>query len=469
MLFKKVSQLNLMPKYLSALSFLSYLQDSGKNHTTVKTFYSFLSLAYPEIDTSEEALKILRKLGMIHFVRYRIVKKKRINFTVNEFLIHKILKSNHPLNGRLISNARTRDTHAHMRARKTKKEPFYSSHKNETHKRAISVFTNVKTQIRSRARGISQEESSMPELKLRKFNRKRVTLRLRKHTAKKQKNERKKKRDKAPKNYFVEMWNEIGFTPSHPNPDTGTYRRAAKTINLLKRGLFFRSGAKLSDEFRLKHKISKSLLYRTWDKRELTAAIKRLSLFYHPSHWPEEKKYIPKSLSDAIYNPRTKTSFFLWAWVSPPVLMDSGETIKEKYKYEIELAIEAIEESGSPELSSADRRKLGFNVRNVSRHYDDIIRPRLSREGIYYYGWWWDYFKSFVDFLFQEYRGIEKGFTPGWFSERSKPYHRYVKMVWRECGLSGDPLSELRGEKSYAKRNHLTKRKRQAKAKSQKK
>lgn len=112
-------------------------------------------------------------------------------------------------------------------------------------------------------------------------------------------------------NSLLEFWNILPNTPHHKNPTTKVYRSAVRLLRQMKRGKFGETRA-WNNEWVKKNKIpSKYLNGKKWTDKELEEGLRRLALHFVAGYWPENKKGLPHTLRDLIYNPRTQTSWLL--------------------------------------------------------------------------------------------------------------------------------------------------------------
>lgn len=102
-------------------------------------------------------------------------------------------------------------------------------------------------------------------------------------------------------------WNEQPNLTTHKK-GTRTYQRCLDLIQALRNGVLV-DKVKIS-EFK-GNGISIDDLSRKWTPKEIRKAIKIINEQHKEGYWPDNKNVVPKSLADAIYNPRTGKSWIL--------------------------------------------------------------------------------------------------------------------------------------------------------------
>lgn len=144
----------------------------------------------------------------------------------------------------------------------------------------------------------------------------------------------------------LDTWNKNSLGTKH-NLNTKTAQRIFEYLDQLSEGTFSQRKS-LKQEFLEKNNITPALLNKKWTKKELLLGIKNLTNFYVEGFWPANKDKLPRGFDSMIYNPRSGTSFFLMALISPPKPLNSSPVNKfpDYYTNIFDLFKSSLEQEG---------------------------------------------------------------------------------------------------------------------------
>lgn len=117
---------------------------------------------------------------------------------------------------------------------------------------------------------------------------------------------------------YVEHWNAQDCTSKHKDPGAKIYKEAARRCGQLENGILSRACV-IDPAWADRNKVPVEMMRRKWTPDEIREGIRRLALVYKEGYWPHDKKKLPRSLSDMIYNPRSKSSWFLRVMANEPL------------------------------------------------------------------------------------------------------------------------------------------------------
>jgi hypothetical protein len=121
----------------------------------------------------------------------------------------------------------------------------------------------------------------------------------------------------AERSEYLEHWNAQDNTSKHANPATKVYQEADRRCGQLEHGILGRA-CEIDARWMEKNKVDAGMLRRKWTPDEIREGIRRLALIHKEGYWPPDKTRVPRSLSDMIYNPRSKSSWFLKVMAEEP-------------------------------------------------------------------------------------------------------------------------------------------------------
>jgi len=116
-------------------------------------------------------------------------------------------------------------------------------------------------------------------------------------------------------------WNKLPSPASTHAANTKTAKTISEYLSQMRSGVFGRSSRRSWDgKFLDKHKIGqKEFEEKTWSFLQIRKVVEGpLADMYKEGYWPESKKYLPRDLPSALYNPRNQNSFFMIAAYDPP-------------------------------------------------------------------------------------------------------------------------------------------------------
>ena len=123
---------------------------------------------------------------------------------------------------------------------------------------------------------------------------------------------------------FVELWNNgLGHHTKHNlSNKTKTLDKIKAYFNQLRAGKFFKNKTFSPDWLRRNPKVSERINF--WQETcyqftevELITGVKAALLYTMEGYWPPDKKNVPNSFLNMLYNPRSSTSWFVKALVCP--------------------------------------------------------------------------------------------------------------------------------------------------------
>jgi hypothetical protein len=121
---------------------------------------------------------------------------------------------------------------------------------------------------------------------------------------------------------ILSSWNKLPRPArQYARLNTKTVRRAVQYLKQMRNGTFGDlSRVQWDAKWMDKHKIDRrAFSEKKWTFREICKTIEGpLGDMYKEGFWPFDKSSLPKSLTDALYNPRTRTSFFVLAFYDSP-------------------------------------------------------------------------------------------------------------------------------------------------------
>ena len=129
----------------------------------------------------------------------------------------------------------------------------------------------------------------------------------------------------AERSEYVDYWNAQDNTSKHKNPSSKVYQEADRRCGQLENGILGRA-CEIDVRWMEKNKVDAGMLRRKWTPDEIKEGIRRLALIYKEGYWPPDKSKLPRSLSDMIYNPRSKSSWILKVMAEEPKTI--ADTVK---------------------------------------------------------------------------------------------------------------------------------------------
>lgn len=135
--------------------------------------------------------------------------------------------------------------------------------------------------------------------------------------------------------YAVLMsWNRLPKPAGqHTKFDTKTVQCAVQCLSQMRSGVFGDlTRRRWNGKWLDRHKIdAKEFAEKKWTFREICRTVEGpLGDMYKEGFWPPDKSSLPRSLADALYNPRTQSSFFVLAFYDPPGLLKI-QSVKDPY------------------------------------------------------------------------------------------------------------------------------------------
>lgn len=128
---------------------------------------------------------------------------------------------------------------------------------------------------------------------------------------------------------YVEHWNAQDCTPKHKDPGANVYKEAARRCGQLENGILSRACV-IDPAWAERNKVPVEMMRRKWTPDEIREGIRRLALVYKEGYWPYNKKGLRRSLSEMIYNPKSKSSWFLRVMANEPLpIADTAAPLDE--------------------------------------------------------------------------------------------------------------------------------------------
>lgn len=164
---------------------------------------------------------------------------------------------------------------------------------------------------------------------------------------------------------FIEEWNKYPLLTKHTSSLAKVYQEGHKLCTYLINGSLGRH-CNISREFLEQNNIPVAMQTKKFTEEEVFTGIELFSRMFQEGYWPENKKLLPKSLADFIYNPRTQSSFFLKVMANEPQLLQKTKDIcpsisvlyEELYKGRLH--------------TSTDRNNFIFQTNLIKKNYDAI-------------------------------------------------------------------------------------------------
>jgi len=120
----------------------------------------------------------------------------------------------------------------------------------------------------------------------------------------------------------LNAWNKLPHPAGkHSKLNTDTIKKTATILREMKNGIFGSPSVRnWNHDFLDKHKIDFKLFSeKKWTFREIIKTIEGpVTQMYIHGNWPVKKENLPTKLSDLLYNPLRKTSFFVMCYYNPP-------------------------------------------------------------------------------------------------------------------------------------------------------
>ena len=204
---------------------------------------------------------------------------------------------------------------------------------------------------------------------------------------------------------FVRSWNEgSGRHTKHDLlSESKTLKNIKRYYSQLSSGKFFKD--KIFNPDWLKRNPSVNQKIKQWKEtsyrfttQELLDGITLSLLYFQEGNWPQNKSSVPKSLTDMIYNPRSQTSWFLKAMISPPGILSSFDSVDDLYPLFNGMVLDVIKEEQTPRAIGLINKFFSFleetyqhtvNKNPDGLSYTDFIRefPNWEQFCVKYIHW----------------------------------------------------------------------------------
>jgi hypothetical protein len=220
----------------------------------------------------------------------------------------------------------------------------------------------------------------------------------------------------------LQAWNNLDGPTAHRDTTTKTIQQASYFLKALSNGTFWKM-CKVSKEFAERNKIALDRLSKkklSYPPAQIIKIVERYQTMWREGHWPQDKKYLPKSLSEFLYSPFTNKSFFLMLVYNPDILKSFSETEQayhSPYESCFEWFLKPLDLRDVKQINSGIDR-LGkwvyhnYNFRNntVRKLFRSELKPALKPFFTLYSNWLeWD---------------------PGWNIEWLRENHREIFNPW---------------------------------------
>jgi hypothetical protein len=187
----------------------------------------------------------------------------------------------------------------------------------------------------------------------------------------------------------IDSWNKISGTSSHQDLTTKTAEKINLYFDYLTAGIFW-DRCTLSEKFIKNNKVpfkKNWSLHQKISPTEILSVIKNYEQLWKEGYWPQDKKHLPKSLSDFLFNPKTGSSFFLMLYYNKDVSKPLSE--KNSFKYE------------SPYIRHFSWMSMNGSSDDISRSLDRLVK---------WVGYKFDYENTKAGYYFKSDTG--KAFDP---------------------------------------------------------
>lgn len=229
--------------------------------------------------------------------------------------------------------------------------------------------------------------------------------------------------------HLIEYWNGLKNTRKHIKPDKQVYKDAVHRLNLLATGRLDKF--KFDDTWLKRCDIPPRYLIRKWSDKRVKEVMDMLNCLFTEGYWPENKKFLPRGLSELIYNPRKQSSMFLYvASNGVKELHEIADKRKEKkirdIKDLVDLLRTALNDSrGLRKLHPGEYDVLANIVIDMNKiKRDDEHYPSLE-----------SLVKDYADWIYDRFEGDEK-LMVSWFQVDSYKWEDYVAWVKDDIGIN---------------------------------
>lgn len=168
-----------------------------------------------------------------------------------------------------------------------------------------------------------------------------------------------------PENPIITFWNKFDCFSKHSSRNTKLYKNASIYLNKLLDHTFCNS-YEFDSTWKIENNLKTSILKNITEK-DIKSAIVAYSLQFQPDYLPENKDRLPRSITDFIYNPRTKKSQLLWLLQKPPKLVDSPnvEVFKKRLPASVVQRINTMLAYKHPNMSERHVSEVYVNAGNT--------------------------------------------------------------------------------------------------------
>ncbi len=173
----------------------------------------------------------------------------------------------------------------------------------------------------------------------------------------------------------VSAWNKLSPPAcEHAKLNTKVILHVSRYLEQMRNGVFGDpSRRKWDGKWMDRHKIDmKEFAERKWTFREICRTIEGpLGDMYKEGFWPQEKTNLPRSLSDALYNPRTQTSFFVMAYYDPPGSLKS-QPMKDPHKGITEDLVAVWHAIDPRAMGPGDWKQYSQGIKGIEKYLGEI-------------------------------------------------------------------------------------------------
>ncbi len=233
-----------------------------------------------------------------------------------------------------------------------------------------------------------------------------------------------------PENSIISFWNKFTELSTHKNRSTKTYKKANEYIEKLLNHTFEQEFDK---NWKTDNKLKLQPLKELTEKK-LKLAIIDYTLCFDSKYAPANKSYLPKTITDFIYNPVTKKSQLLYVLNHKPRLLDEAkpDIVRKNIPSEIANEIDKILEYKHPNISDVHRLEVYNATLKTLKQFTEI-----KKLGKYQTNSNFMYIKN-IERLWLEYLNNKDKIAKFDFSPDSYTFNNFIYYIENEYNVSLD-------------------------------
>ncbi len=235
-------------------------------------------------------------------------------------------------------------------------------------------------------------------------------------------------------NKYLDYWNTLNNVRKHTSPNKSVYKEAVVKLRVFETGKL--SKYKLDMNWLKRCEIPERYINKQWNEKRILSGLAMLSQMFTEGYWPEDKKWIPKNLSELIYNPRTQKSWLLYVLINGVSELSDVENRNKKKRFPdldnlVMILSKALNEArNSDKLQTNEYRILEQTIKKMFEVWQDK-KERLEE----YLPTFEAFVIDYANWITSRYSGNDK-LIASWFKYAGYKWEGYAVVVFEDIGIN---------------------------------